>query len=377
VSDFPQLTEDAELRRLIRQRMESEGGVTFRDFMAMCLYEPGHGYYVSAREKLGRDGDYLTSPTVSPLFGAMVGRQLREMWQLLGQPARFDILEAGAGTGVLARDLLSWSRSAAPQLFAAIDYSIVEVSEPLRAEQQRLLAAAGLAGKMRWHEEMPPESIEGCILSNELLDSFPVHRVKLKEGRLREVYVCPDGEGFREELRDPSTPTLAAYFERLGLQPGESCDAEVNLQALDWLRETASALRRGVLLTFDYGYEAADLYAPWRSEGTLLCFYRHAVSGDPYQRIGRQDMTSHVDFTSLRAAGEAAGLQTLGLVSQVQLLSRLGIEEALQQREGAALEEHFARRRAVLDLTDEAGLGRIRVLAQARGIGSPRLTGLA
>jgi len=376
VSDFPNLTEDQALRRLIRRRIASEGGITFRDFMAMCLYEPGHGYYASAREKLGREGDYLTSPTVSPLFAAMLGRQLREMWLLLDEPAHFAVVETGAGTGVLACDLLTWLRSAAPQLFAAIDYRIAEVSEPLRGEQQRLLNATGLVEKVRWQDSFSTDSIEGCILSNELLDSFPVQRVKLQDGALREVYVCLDGDAFREELREPSTPELAAYFERLGLLPGEGCYAEVNLQALDWLREAAAGLRRGFLLTFDYGYEAADLYAPWRREGTLLCFYRHGTSTDPYQRIGRQDMTSHVDFSSLRAAGEAAGLQTLGLVSQAQFLSRLGIEEALRQPEGAGLEEHFARRRAVLDLTDEAGLGRIRVLAQARGVESPRLTGI-
>lgn len=377
VGDFPHLTEDRELRRLIRKRIEAESGITFHDFMAMCLYEPGHGYYTSSREKLGREGDYLTSPTVSPLFATMLGRQLREMWQLLGRPDRFDIVEAGAGTGVLARDLLAWARDATPEMFAAAAYRIVEISEPLRAAQQRLLTAEGLSEKVSWEQRLQPEIVEGCILSNELLDSFPVHRVRQQGGILREVYVTLDGEGFGEELRRPSTPSIAGYFQRLGLAPGEGSYAEVNLQALDWMEGAAAALQRGFLLTFDYGYEAPELYAPWRHDGTLLCFYRHATSNDPFQRVGRQDMTSHVDFTSLGSAGEEAGLTTAGNVSQAQFLSRLGIQEALQQSEGASLEEHFARRRAVLDLTDEAGLGRIRVLAQSKGVASPPLTGLA
>ena len=195
---------------------------------------------------------------------------------------------------------------------------------------------------------------------------------------MSEVFVGWTGVRFGEELGPPSTREIEAYFRRLGLTPGEGCRAEVNPAAAEWMRTAGRALRRGFVLTLDYGYEADELYAPWRTEGTLLCFYRHNPSTDPYARLGRQDITCHVDFTSLRQAGEEAGLLTLALLSQSEFLINLGISEALSPpREGEVnLEEYYARRRAVSELVDPAGLGRIRVLIQSKGVEAAHLTGL-
>ena len=374
-TEFETASENAALREAIVARIQSQGPIPFRDFMEAALYHPQHGYYRSRREKMGREGDYLTSPEVSPAFGVLVGRQLREMWQAMGTAQRLDVVEAGAGTGRLCRDILRWARGHAPDFRDAFTYTIVEVSDALVQRQREVLAEE--AEDVRWSAELP-DDIEGCLLSNELLDSFPVHRVAVRDGELMEVFVGWDGARFVEELRPPSTPEIAAYFRRLGLLPGEGCRAEVNLAAAQWMGRAGRALRRGFVLTFDYGYEAEELYAPWRSDGTLLCFYRHNPSGDPYARLGRQDVTSHLDFTTLRQAGEEAGLQTLALVSQSEFLTNLGIAEALAPPgEGDVnLEEYYARRRAVSELIDPAALGRIRVLVQAKGVGHPRLTGL-
>ncbi|MDP2675069.1 MAG: SAM-dependent methyltransferase [Dehalococcoidia bacterium] len=374
-TEFEPVTENAALKEAIVARIRSEGALTFRDFMDAVLYHPQHGYYRSRREKMGREGDYLTSPEVSPIFGVLLGRQLREMWQAMGEPRRFDVVEAGAGTGRLCLDILRWARSHAPGLHAALAYTIVEVSEALAERQRETLAEESC--DVRWCAELP-DTIEGCLLSNELLDSFPVHRMSVSEGALLEVFVGWDGVRFVEELRPPSAPELETYFNRLGLLPGEGCSAEVNLAALEWMQQASRALRSGFLLTLDYGYEAPELYAPWRRDGTLLCFHRHNAAADPYARLGRQDITSHVDFTSLRRAGEESGLRTLGLVSQSEFLTNLGIAEAMAPpAEGDVdLEEYYARRRAVSELVDPAALGRIRVLAQAKGVREPRLTGL-
>jgi SAM-dependent MidA family methyltransferase len=222
-----------------------------------------------------------------------------------------------------------------------------------------------------------PKSIEGCIVSNELLDSMPIHRIAMSEGRVREIYLNWDGRRFVEELREPA-PEVRRYFDDLKLLPGEGCRGEVNPEAPRWMGKAGDALSRGFVLTFDYGYEAPDLYAPWRTDGTLLCFYRHNPSADPYARIGRQDMTSHVDFATIRRAGEEAGLRTIGLTSQAEFLTRLGIAEALPPAPGEIdLEERLARRRAVSELIDPAGLGRIKVLAQAKGVGGDQLRGFA
>jgi SAM-dependent MidA family methyltransferase len=374
-TEFETATENAALREAIVARIQSQGPMPFRDFMEAALYHPQHGYYRSRREKMGREGDYLTSPEASPAFGVLVGRQLGEMWQAMGTPRRFDVAEAGAGTGRLCRDILRWARGHAPDLRDALAYTIVEVSDALVQRQREVLADEG--EDVRWSAELP-DGVEGCLLSNELLDSFPVHRVAVRDGELMEVFVGWDGARFVEELRPPSTPEIATYFRRLGLLPGEGCRAEVNLAAAQWMGRASRALRKGFVLTFDYGYEAEELYAPWRSDGTLLCFYRHNPSSDPYARLGRQDITSHLDFTTLREAGEEAGLQTLALVSQSEFLTNLGIAEALAPpAEGDVnLEEYYARRRAVSELIDPAALGRIRVLVQAKGVGHPRLTGV-
>lgn len=374
-TEFETASENAALREAIVARIQSQGPIPFHDFMDAALYHPQHGYYRSRREKMGREGDYLTSPEVSPAFGVLVGRQLREMWQAMGAPQRFDIVEAGAGTGTLCHDVLRWARGHAPDFRNALTYTIVEVSDALAERQREVLAEEG--EDVRWCGELPDGS-EGCLVSNELLDSFPVHRVVVRDGALMEVFVGWDDAGFVEELRPPSTPEIEAYFRRLGMLPGEGCRAEVNLAAAQWVARAGRALGRGFVLTFDYGYEAEELYAPWRVEGTLLCFYRHNPSGDPYARLGRQDITSHVDLTTVRRAGEEAGLQTLGLTSQCEFLANLGIADALARPgEGkASLEEYYARRRAVSELIDPAALGRIRVLVQAKGVGHPRLTGL-
>jgi len=378
--EFESTTENPLLVAEIRARLEREGRITFRDFMEMALYHPQHGYYRSPREKMGRAGDYLTSPEVHPLFGHMVGRQLAEMWGAMGSPAPFDVLEMGAGNGLLARDVLLWARRVEPAFFEALAYRIIETSPALAERQRHTLEALGLPeGKVAWESgETPVASVSGCVLSNELIDSFPVHRVAVEGDALREVYVVWRDDRFEDELGPPSTPELAAYFERLRLLPGEGCRAEINLAALDWIRQAAAALARGFVLTFDYGHEAAELYAPWRRDGTLLCFYRHNPSSDPYARIGKQDMTAHVDFTSLVEAGRRHGLEPRGITSQARFLAALGIGEALARMPGSelSLEEYYSRRRAVTELLDSAGLGRIRVLVQAKGVQVCRLRGL-
>jgi SAM-dependent MidA family methyltransferase len=376
--EFESMTESQALKEIIVSRIRDRGPMSFRDFMALTLYHPQFGYYCSPREKIGRGGDFVTSPEASPIFGALVGRQLCEMWALTGRPERFQIVEVGAGTGALCLDLLRSVVRAAPQFLQSIEYSIVEVSPTLAHRQREIVTAhSDVAPRVRWVDSIP-SGVRGCILSNELLDSMPVHRVAVQDGRLMEIFVAWNGTAFVEQFGDPSISEIDDYFRRLGLLPGEGCRCEVNLQSLRWIREAAAALSRGYIVTFDYGHEARDLFAPWRRDGTLLCFHRHNPGTDPYTRVGHQDMTSHVDFTSLRQAGLEAGLTDLGAVPQAEFLTGLGISEAISPPTGGDtnLEEYYARRRSVMDLLDPAGLGRIRVLVQARGDAPGRLTGL-
>jgi len=368
--EFESITESAPLVAELRERIASEGGITFREFMATALYHPKHGYYSTSAGAMSRGGDYVTSPEVHPIFGTLVARQLFELWEAMSRPARFDIVEQGAGTGLLARDILRWA-GREPDFAAAVRYRIVEISPALTRAQHDTLAELDLPdGAADWIDALP-SGITGCVLSNELIDAFPVHRVVRRGGELREVYVTWRDDRFADDLRPLSDDALRAYFDDLGIMPGEGCYAEVNLDAPRWIADVARAIDRGYALTFDYGYEAAQLYAPWRRDGTLLCFYRQSASSDPYQRIGKQDITGSVDFTTLRLAGERAGLRTVGMTDQADFLVRLGIGEgvAAAAQEGAPqMEEYFARRRVVMDLIDPAKLGRVKVLLQGKGV---------
>jgi SAM-dependent MidA family methyltransferase len=368
---FEPITECRPLVEELRRRIDRDGPMTFRDFMDAALYHPRYGYYCTHATATSGGGDFVTSPELHPVFGALVARQLVEMWRALGCPARFDVVEPGAGRGTLARDVMAYVERHEPAFATALDYCIVEPRAALREEQVRMLAGT----RVRWETELPREAT-GCVLSNELIDAFPVHRVRLDGGELREIYVGLDGGAFVDVPGPLSDEALALYFDELDILPGEGCMAEVNLEAPRWIAGVAAALGRGYVLTFDYGYEAADLYAPWRRDGTLVCAYRQSAGSDPYRRIGMQDMTASVDFTTLRRAGVDAGLRTLGFTDQASFLARLGIGEALGAGTAtASFEEYFARRNVVLNLVDPAKLGRIRVLLQGKDVPDQALRG--
>jgi SAM-dependent MidA family methyltransferase len=289
----------------------------------------------------------------------------------MDRPAPFRLVEVGGGRGLLARDVIGAIERTRPDLAGVIAYTIVEPAPVLEQAQRTTMTEAGLAdASVEWLRELP-SAIEGVVLTNELLDAFPVHRVLRREDELREVFVTHDGSRFVEELRPPSTTEINGYFGALGLMPGEGCYAEVNLAARDWIGDVARRLRRGYVLTFDYGYDAEAMYASWRQDGTLFCCYRQSMSSDPYQRIAKQDITSSIDFTTLRRAGEEAGLRTLGYTDQADFLVRMGISEgvtAVAQERPHELEEYFARRNVVMELIDPAGLGRIKVLLQGKDV---------
>ncbi len=366
---------DPELERIVAERIVAGGPMTFAAFMALALYHPQRGYYSTAAERAGRGGDFVTSPEVHPVFGALVARQLAELHDALGAPGALRIVEPGAGNGTLARDVLAALARAAPGV--RIDYVIVEPRERARVRQAATLGDAPARWVTRLDELAPAAAT--VVLSNELLDAFPVHRVAVRDGALRELYVesAPHG-GFVTREGELSTPAIAAYFEALALLPGEGCVAEVNLEAARWIAGAAAIIDdRGFVLTFDYGGSAAEVYAPWRRDGTLLCGYQQVAGADPYVRIGRQDMTAHVDFTTLVREGREHGLEPLGYARQAEVLAALGIGEGLAgPGEGPqALERYAARRQAAIELLDPAGLGRIRVLLQGKGIGARPFAG--
>jgi SAM-dependent MidA family methyltransferase len=286
-------------------------------------------------------------------------------------------VEMGAGDGRLLRDVLGWAARARPEFAAALRLLLIEPDLALRDAQQRTLAH--LDASPRWVErldDLEMESITGCFISNELIDSFPVRLFVVEQGLLAEVGVAlRQGSLVEIEGVGPTVTSPGHLRSLIELMP-DGARIELNEGAAQWMAEVAKRLRRGFVLTFDYGYPAAQMYVPWRTQGTLMAFYRHSVSQNLLAHPGEQDLTAHVDFTALATAGIAHGLDPIGFTSQREFLTTLGIHEAVSAP-GLPLEETLARRRAVLTLTDSAGLGRVRVLAQAKGMEASGLSGFA
>lgn len=371
--------DDSALRGVIRQRILEKGRIPFVEFMAACLYEPGLGYYTSPGRKVGAEGDFYTSINVHRVFGRLIAREICRMWEVMGSPPSFEAVEVGAGHGQLAKDVLDTIRELNGEFYELLSFRLVE-AEPSLAEVQRTLLADHLP-KLSW--STPADLAEGrlrftgCLYSNELIDSFPVHLVEMTPAGLREVWVVADGDRFAEVLEPPSTPELEGYLARLGitLDPGQR--AEINLNAVRWLASVATALERGFVLTIDYGYQAPELYGPMRRNGTLLCYWRHTIEEDLYVRVGKQDMTSHVDFTTLMAAGESLGLKKAWYGEQYRFLVAAGMMEEMMALEAAATtEEERLRIRLTLKklVLPEGGMGdTFKVLVQAKGVENPRL----
>jgi SAM-dependent MidA family methyltransferase len=372
LDDFALARRATPLGALIAAEIAAHGRIAFERFMALALYHPEHGYYSRPGLAWGRNGDYETSPEVHPVFGYLWARQILECWERLGKPAAFDLVEPGAGSGAFAAAMLDWLRERAPECYAAARPALLD-GHPRRLDEQRAtLEARGHRAEFAlladWLAE--PEPIEGIVISNELFDAFPVHLVERRGDELREWYVVAGADGLALELAAASTPALAAHFARLGVRPGDECRAEVSLAAIEAMRGIAARLARGYLLTIDYGHEAARLYAPWRRMGTLMAFRDHSPQPDPLALPGETDLTAHVDLTSLAAAASSEGFEAAPSVSQAEALVALGIGEQLEgARDGAArdLSAYASARRAVDTLLDPTGLGRIRVLAQAKG----------
>ena len=369
------------VERQIRETIRAGGPMPFHQFMEIALYSPLGGYY-RATSPAGASGDYFTSPTAHPLFGTLLAAQLFQMWETLDKPAPFTVLEPGAGSGVMARDIDTAVRADFPKLAAALRYVALDYAASPAGDAPPGLSFAAAAG-------VPAQGVVGCILTNELLDALPVHRFVVAGGVAREVYVGLDGEGFTEVLGDPSTPEAAHLLRGAGPGLPEGYRGEVRPAADLWLAEAAGALDRGFLLTIDYGGTTEDLHAPHRQGGTLRCHYRHVVTGNPYVRVGAQDITAHVDFSRLAAAGEGCGVQVLGYATQGEFLRNLGADlyhEALAAQSrpqpsfsSGALprQEYLANRMAMQSLLQPEGLGGFRVLAQGKGVSGAALWGFS
>lgn len=359
------------LSDIIIQRIGEEGPISFHDFMEMALYHPEGGYYTAAQNRIGKTGDFYTSPHLTPAFGAMIGRQLEEMWGQL-ETGHFTVVEYGAGTGTLCRDILAYLKNN-KKLYAQLAYCIIEKSPAMRQAGKALLPE-----KVSWVNSIQDiAGCTGCILSNELLDNFSVHQVVMEE-KLMEVFVGYE-DGFVEQLK-PAPKVLVDYLAELQVVLPKGFRTEINLGATQWIKEIAAALKKGFLITIDYGDRSGQLYCGRRSGGTVLCYHKQTINDNPYLNIGGQDITAHVNFSALCHWGFKHGLLCCGLTSQASFLLALGFKDYL--RKVLALEAgqnwmELVKKEALLSHTLLIDMGlRLKVLIQRKGLAWKELSGL-
>lgn len=374
VSEIPRpeaaaLEHSERLVQAIRTEIDAgKGHIGFDRYMEMALYEPGLGYYSAGARKFGKDGDYITAPELSSLFSICLARQCR---QTLSDISDGVILELGAGTGKMACDiLLELKRNG----MLPGKYLILETSADLRQRQQQLLKEhlPDCMNRIEWLSRLPEHPVKGVILANEVMDSLPVHRVVDRNGRVKELCVTWNKDGFTWTELDAES-WLVSLTENIKNQIQYSWDTpyttEINTSVNPWIKTLAEKLKQGLILLIDYGYTRSEYYHPQRVGGTLLCHFRHRVHEDPFLYPGLQDITASVDFTTVAEAAAAAGLEISGYTTQAHFLIGCGLEEILASHSDTDQVRYLELARQVKLLTLPGEMGEIfKAIGLARGI---------
>ncbi|HEX7934653.1 MAG TPA: SAM-dependent methyltransferase [Paraburkholderia sp.] len=363
------LAQSEALVALIRAELDAAGGwLPFDRYMERALYAPGLGYYSGGARKFGLradDGsDFVTAPELSPLFAATLARPIAEA---LRESGTRDVMEFGAGTGKLAAGLLN----ALAALGAEFDsYSIVDLSGELRARQRETIEAAApaLAGKVRWLDALP-ERFEGAVIGNEVLDAMPVRLFASADGAWRERGVAWRDGGFTFEDRQVGASADLASLAEIDMADGGDYVAETHDAARAFTRTICTMLTRGAAFFIDYGFPRHEYYHAQRTQGTLMCHYRHRAHGDPFVYPGLQDITAHVEFTGIAEAGVETGADLLGFTSQARFLLNAGMTDALSEIDPADTARFLPAANAVQKLLSEAEMGELfKVIAFSRGL---------
>jgi len=319
-----------QLKALITTEIEQQGGfISFADYMQRCLYQPGLGYYSAGSHKLGQGGDFTTAPEISPLFGYAIATHIADALQHCDHK---HILEFGAGSGQLAIAILSQlqARNSLPE-----QYIILEVSADLQSRQQQLIIESlpEYADRVEWIQTLP-QTFEGVMLANEVCDAMPVHLLRLTSSAMFERGVSIQNNNFIWQDQSLTNPRLIPLAKRVNNQSG-AIDylTEANLNAVDWMQTAAASLQQGAMFLIDYGYPFTDYYSAERRHGTLRSYYRQQAIDDPFQLPGLQDISAHVDFTTLAETALEAGCHVAGFHEQGDFLLAGDITQIAAQLE--------------------------------------------
>ena len=360
--------------------------MSFARFMELALYDVPYGYYMTQAveaehpitDRIGWSGDFFTAPELSPILAKTLVRQVLDIDVQLGHPAPFTFMEIGGGNGTFAVDFLQECRAIAPDFFNRLFYRIVERSPYLQSRQAaRLREKVGnwVEEHLTWRsslEEVASDSLIGAVFSNELVDALPVHRIRCENMQLCEVVVAYEGGHFVECLAHCSSPKLLKYVDTYKVSLSEGQTSELHIEAEAWMKNVARILHQGVVMTIDYGHTGKDYYRSDRKDGTLLCYYRHKISTNPYVRVGEQDITAHVNFSALAGSGTASGLDVIGLTTLANWLIGLGVEELVRDQDQESEDV-----RALAYLLRPQGMGKtFKVLVQRKGMKSFNFQGL-
>lgn len=340
--------------QLVQKHIESiidqKGPLDFKTYMAKVLYAPGLGYYSSGRHKLGREGDFITSPELTPLFAQTLARQCG---QVLSQCTNGHILETGPGSGQMAADLLL---ALEQQQQLPEQYWLLELSSDLQNRQYRTIQqhAGHLLDRVHWLTEWPGP-FEGVILANEVLDAMPVHLVHYTQEQFQQYHVSYDHNGFQWQLWPIQSPELANKLSDIEPYLTEDYTLEINTDIKPWLSSVGDILSRGAALIIDYGFPRHELYHPQRSMGTLMCHIGQRAHTDPLACPGVQDITAHIDFTEVGESALSAGLRVAGYTTQSDFLMNCGITELMPQDMDSAAAVQTAQHVKMLTMPGEMG----------------------
>ena len=351
-----------DLVAFIRETIRRDGPVRFDWFMEQALYHPRFGYYSTGQCQIGRRGDYFTNVSVGPLFGRMLAAQFAEMWEIMGRPDDFTIVEQGAHHGEFAHDVLTAMR----EFPATLRYRIIEPFPILQARQKEMLTEFG--DSISWTKSLAElEPFSGVHFSNELIDSLPVRLIARDAGgEWQEKFVADSESNFVFITKPIADPQLRATVEKIPPIENVAYETEVNLAASDWIKGVAQKLQHGFVLTVDYGYPRAEFYAAERTIGTLQSFARHRTISSPLENIGRADITVHVEWTSVAEGGENCGLKLIGFTDQHHFMTGLLARHTPAESE----------RRALQTLLHPEFLGtRFQYLGLSKNVGPAHLSG--
>lgn len=362
----------AELSLRIRDKIDQEGPIPFSEYMEMALYEPGLGYYSAGLQKFGEGGDFVTAPQLGNVFARCLAKQIEQVAAGLDQSRldQYEIIEAGAGSGILAADLLIALKDTHPPA----RYRILERSAHLRQVQKETLQrlVPEWMDRITWLDKPPEDGWQGVFLANEVLDALTVERfcVATDGPGLMRVAAGPDGfEWLKGPCPDRLQTQIQALLDGLDHSPSSDYYSEINASLPGWLQAVTASLQKGLALFVDYGYTRQDYYRPQRNDGTLICHYQHRAHNDPFNWPGLTDISASVDFTALAEAADICGLQVSGYTTQAMFLMASGLDDVLAGFESLPDKERIRMNSQVLRLTLPGEMGeRFQVMALSRGL---------